>query len=110
MSGQVQEVTDTSFEKEVIQSSIPVIVDFWAAWCGPCKAFEPIFKEAASQYEGKVKFLKLDVDHNPETPPKFGIRGIPTLILFNQGQVKTTHVGSLNKAGLLKLIDDEMTS
>jgi thioredoxin 1 len=105
MSNQIHAISDASFEQEVIQSSVPVIVDFWAPWCGPCKALAPILEEISKQYDGKVKFVKLDVDQNSSTPPKFGVRGIPTLILFKEGQVKATQVGMLNKADLAQFID-----
>lgn len=105
MSSSIQTISDDSFEKEVIESSVPVLVDFWAQWCGPCKALAPVLEELAPKYDGKVKFVKLDVDHNPSTPPKFGVRGIPTLILFKDGQVKATQVGLLNKADLSKFLD-----
>lgn len=98
-------VSDDSFENDVIESNIPVLVDFWAQWCGPCKALAPILEDVAQKYNGKVKFMKMDVDHNPSVPPKFGVRGIPTLILFKDGQVKATQVGLLSKADLTQFID-----
>ena len=101
----ISPISDDSFEKEVIESSIPVIVDFWAQWCGPCKALAPIIEDVAKKYTDKVKFVKLDVDNNPSTPPKFGVRGIPTLIIFKDGQVQATQVGLLNKADLTQFID-----
>lgn len=108
MSDLVHAISDDAFEAEVIQSTIPVVVDFWAQWCGPCKALAPIIDELASKYVDKVKFVKLDVDHNPSTPPKFGVRGIPTLILFKDGQVAATQVGLLSKADLMKFIDSHL--
>ncbi len=98
----LQAVSDASFESDVIESNVPVIVEFWAQWCGPCKALAPILEDVATKYTDKVKFLKLDVDSNPSTPPKFGVRGIPTLILFKDGQVAATQVGLMNKADLMK--------
>jgi len=108
MSTHIQAISDDSFETEVIESKIPVIVDFWAQWCGPCKALAPILEEISGKYVDKVKFVKLDVDQNPSTPPKFGVRGIPTLILFKDGQVKATQVGLLNKADLTQFIDGNL--
>jgi len=105
MSTHIHAISDDSFENEVIESNIPVIVDFWAQWCGPCKALAPIIEDVATKYTDKVKFVKLDVDHNPSTPPKFGVRGIPTLILFKDGQVKATQVGLISKTDLMKFID-----
>jgi thioredoxin 1 len=101
-------ITDDSFESEVISSSIPVLVDFWAVWCGPCKAIAPHLEDLAQKYEGKIKIVKLDVDQNPATPPKFGVRGIPTLIIFKDGQVVATQVGSLTKTELAAFIDQHI--
>lgn len=105
MGNQIQAISDDAFETEVIESKIPVIVDFWAEWCGPCKAMSPILDDVSQKYTGSVKFVKLDVDSNPSTPPKFGVRGIPTLIVFKDGQVKATQVGLINKNDLIKFID-----
>lgn len=101
-------ITDSNFEQEVISSQQPVLVDFWAQWCGPCKAIAPILDEIAREYSGKIKIAKLDVDQNPATPPKFGVRGIPTLILFKDGQVKATQVGLVSKAELKSFIDSHI--
>lgn len=98
-------ISDDTFENEVAGSSIPVLVDFWAQWCGPCKAIAPLLDDLAAKYAGKVKIVKLDVDSNPATPPKFGVRGIPTLILFKDGQVQATQVGLLSKTELMSFID-----
>lgn len=108
MSSLIQAVDDHSFDQEVIHSTLPVLVDFWAEWCGPCKALVPVIEAVANQYKGKVKFLKLDVDSNPDTPPKFGVRGIPTLILFKAGRVQATQVGLLNQSDLAKFIDEHL--
>ncbi|MCD6561845.1 MAG: thioredoxin [Deltaproteobacteria bacterium] len=93
----VLEVTDGNFEDEIIKSDIPSMVDFWAAWCGPCKMVGPVVEELAAQYEGKIKIAKMDVDANRQTPAKFGIRNIPTLILFKDGQVVQTITGAYPK-------------
>jgi thioredoxin 1 len=101
-------VSDSSFENDVVESKVPVLVDFWAQWCGPCKAISPILEDIAQHYGDKVKIVKLDVDSNPATPPKFGVRGIPTLILFKDGQVIATQVGLLNKTALVSFIDEHI--
>lgn len=97
-------VTDSDFAKEVIESTIPVVVDFWATWCGPCQAMGPVVDAIAGEYAGKVKILKLNVDENQATPAKYGVRGIPTLILFNKGEVVDRLVGSQPKSSVEDLL------
>ena len=97
--------TDGNFDEEVLQSELPVLVDFWAEWCGPCKMIAPVLEELAGEYEGKLKICKMDVDANVETAPKYGVRGIPTLIVFNNGDVAGTKVGALSKSQLSAFID-----
>ena len=93
-------VTDESFEKDVLQATGPVLVDFWAEWCGPCKMIAPALEEIAGKLEGKLKIAKINIDHNPATPKKYGIRGIPTLMVFKDGQVAATKIGALPKQQL----------
>ena len=103
-------VTDANFEQEVLNSDTPVLVDFWAEWCGPCKAIAPVVDELADEYVGKVKFTKLDVDSNPQTPMSYGIRGIPALLIFDGGSVAKQVVGAVPKSALKKSIDEAINS
>ncbi|WP_341474990.1 thioredoxin TrxA [Candidatus Seongchinamella marina] len=106
MSDQIVHVSDATFDAEVLNSDIPVLVDFWAEWCGPCKMIAPVLDEIAVEYEGKLKIAKVDVDANPEIAPKFGIRGIPTLIVFKGGNAEATKVGALSKTQLTEFIQE----
>jgi thioredoxin len=108
MSEMIKHVSDTSFEKDVLQSTNPVLVDFWAEWCGPCKMFAPVLDDIAKQYEGKLTVAKLDIDANPATPGKYGIRGIPTLILYKGGQAHAQKVGALSKSQLTTFLDTNL--
>jgi thioredoxin 1 len=105
MSDNIHTITDASFEDDVLKSEQPVLVDYWSEGCGPCLMIAPILEEIASEYAGKVKITKLSVDENPDTPPKYGIRGIPTLMLFKGGQVEATRVGPGSKTQLAEFID-----
>ena len=104
----IVKATDSTFESEVLSSDQPVLVDYWAEWCGPCKMIAPILDEISSEYDGKLKIAKLNIDENPETPPKYGIRGIPTLMLFKNGNVEATKVGALSKSQLTAFLDSNI--
>ena len=108
MSEQLIHVTDDSFESDVLQSNVPVLVDYWAEWCGPCKMIAPILDEVASEYADKLKIAKLDVDQNAETAQKYGIRSIPCLMLFKDGDIIATQVGALSKSQLSEFIDQNL--
>jgi|TARA_B110000240_G_C13401006_1_gene410973 thioredoxin 1 len=108
VSDNITHITDSSFDQEVLKSDVPVLVDYWAEWCGPCKMIAPILDEIAADYEGKLKITKLNIDDNPATPPKFGVRGIPTLMIFKGGDVQSTKVGALSKSQLTAFIDQSI--
>ena len=108
MSDAISHVTDASFEDDVLKASNPVLVDFWAAWCGPCKMIAPILEELAGEYDGRIKICKMDVDANTETPGKFNIRGIPTLMIFKNGNMEAMKVGALSKTQLSEFIDGHL--
>lgn len=105
MSDSITYLTDDNFESEVLKSDVPVLVDYWAEWCGPCKMIAPILDEVAQEYQGRIKVAKLNIDENEATPPKYGIRGIPTLMIFKNGNVQATEVGALSKSKLTTFID-----
>ena len=105
MSENIVNVSDASFEDDVLKADGPVLVDYWAEWCGPCKMIAPVLEEIAKDYDGRLKVCKLNIDENSETPPKFGIRGIPTLMLFKGGNVEATKVGALSKSQLSAFVD-----
>ena len=108
MSGNIVNVTDASFEQDVLQSDVPVLVDYWAEWCGPCKMIAPVLEEIADEYDGKLKVCKLNIDENEQTPPKFNIRGIHTLMLFKNGNVDATKDGALSKSQLAAFLDSNL--
>jgi len=101
-------VSDGSFEGDVLKSNEPVLVDFWAEWCGPCKMIAPLLDDVASKYKGRLKVVKINIDDNPNTPPRYGIRGIPTLMLFKGGEVEATKVGALSASQLAAFIDSNL--
>lgn len=108
VSDRLVHVSDDTFESEVIQQPVPVLVDFWAEWCGPCKMIAPILDEIAEEYADRLRVAKLNIDENPNTPPRYGIRGIPTLMLFKDGSVEATKVGAVSKSQLTAFIDSSL--
>jgi thioredoxin 1 len=107
-SEMIKTVSDATFESDVLSSEKPVLVDYWAEWCGPCRSITPLLEEAAKGYEGRLQICKVNVDDNRETPAKYGIRGIPTLMIFKNGQLAATHVGALSKSQLTSFIDSHL--
>ncbi|AFK62422.1 MAG: thioredoxin [Advenella sp.] len=108
MSDLIKHATEKTFEAEVLKSELPVLVDYWAPWCGPCKAIAPLLEEASRDYEGRIQVVKVDVQDHPEVAAKFGIRGIPTLMLFKNGEAVATKVGAVNKTQLTGFIDESI--
>ena len=108
MSSKIVHISDDSFEAEVLNASGPVLIDYWAEWCGPCKMIAPILDELAEEYGERVKIAKLNIDDNPETPPKYGIRGIPTIMIFKDGNVEATKIGAVSKSQLVEFIDSNI--
>ena len=108
MSEHIKAVTDSSFEHDVLNSTKPVLVDFWAPWCGPCRALAPVLDEVATQYADKVVFAKINIDENPQAPSKYGVMSIPTLIIYKNGQVEATKMGLLSKSQLCAFIDSHI--
>jgi thioredoxin 1 len=101
-------LSDASFEQDVLKSDIPVLVDYWAEWCGPCKAIAPVLDEIAAEFQGRLKVAKLDIDNNPLTPGRYGVRGIPTLMLFKAGQIQATKMGAMSKTQLLAFLNPNL--
>jgi thioredoxin 1 len=110
VSGEIVHTTDAAFEQDVVKSAQPVLLDFWAEWCGPCKMIAPILDTIATQYKDKLRVVKLNIDENPKTPPKFNIRGIPTLLLFRNGTVAAQQVGAVSKAQLESFLETHLNA
>lgn len=108
MSDHIKQITDSSFEQDVVSSNKPVLVDFWAEWCGPCRALTPILEEVATSHHEQIDFVKMNIDENPETPAKYGVMSIPTLILYKNGQIEAMKTGLLSKSQLIAFIDSNL--
>ncbi len=108
-SDKVHHVSDTDFDSEVLKADKPVLIDFWAPWCGPCKAIAPVIEELATEYDGRLKVVKINVDDNPQTPARYGVRGIPNLLIISNGQVKDQIVGAVPKAHLKRAVDGALS-
>lgn len=108
MSARIVHLTDDSFEQQVLKASQPVLVDYWAEWCGPCRTIAPTLDQIAEEFAGRLTVAKLNIDHNPDTPPRYGIRGIPTLMLFKEGEVEATKVGAVSKSQLVAFIESNL--
>lgn len=108
VSESVIHLTDSDFNEKVIEAGVPVLVDYWAEWCGPCKMIAPVLDEIAEEYQGKLTIAKLNIDDNPQTPQQYGVRGIPTLMLFKDGDVEATKVGALTKSQLIAFLDSNL--
>ena len=108
MSDKIIEITDETFEQEVLKADVPVLIDYWADWCGPCKMIGPILDELADEYDGQLKIVKLDIDDHPQTAPKYSVRSIPTMMIFKDGNVQATKVGGVSKSQLISFIEDNI--